>query len=245
MAFSRAARAAGAGLLLSALSILWIGYATDIDILLADAAFDEVTRTFPMRHAWLAETFNHVILKSVLSALAALAVVLALWDAIRPYRGWKASRRVGLRVVAMSAVLVPVAISLLKRASASHCPWDLQRYGGIEPYIRLLDWMPAGVSPGHCMPAGHASSALWLISIAAFWWPHDRRKGLIAGGSALALGIMVGWVQQLRGAHFLTHTLWSAWLACAFVMAIYSMNTGVLARLRRSGYNSVPAATQT
>lgn len=242
---SRAARIAGGGLFLSALLILWIGNATNIDIALADAAFDKATRSFPMQHAWLAEKFNHVILKSILSALGASAVLLALWDALRPQRGWTISRRIGMRVVAMSAVLVPLAISLMKRFSTSHCPWDLQRYGGIEPYVRLLEWMPAGAHPGHCMPGGHASSAMWLVAIAAFWWPQNRRKAIAAGLLMLVFGILVGWMQQLRGAHFLTHTLWTAWIACAMVIVIYAMNARMLARLRGAGYNSVPAATQT
>ncbi|HEX8601485.1 MAG TPA: phosphatase PAP2 family protein [Pseudoduganella sp.] len=220
----RAAVAACAGLLLSAALILWIGNFTDIDIALADAAFDRATRSFPMQHAWLAETFNHVILKSLFSALGAFAVMRAIWDAVRPAPHWSATYRNGVRVLAMSAVFVPLVISLLKRASVSHCPWDLQRYGGAAPYIRLLEWMPAGIEPGHCMPGGHASSALWLIAIAAFWWPGNRLKALAAGGAMLVLGGIVGWLQQLRGAHFLTHTLWSMWVACALVLAIYFVN---------------------
>jgi membrane-associated PAP2 superfamily phosphatase len=242
---ARPARVAVAGLLWSALLILYVGNATDIDIALADAAFDRVTHSFPMQHAWLAEQFNHVILKAILSAVGALSVVLALWDAVRPYRGWEASRRIGMRVVAMSAVVVPSVISLLKRTSTSHCPWDLQRYGGSAPYVRLLEWMPAGVTPGHCMPGGHASSALWLVAFAAFWWPHSKRKAVGVGVLMLALGGAVGWLQQLRGAHFLTHTLWSAWIACALVFAIYAINKKGLAWLRSAGYNSVPRSAAT
>ena len=239
----RSGSTAVCGLLVSALLILLVGQFTDIDLALADLAFDKATRTFPMQHAWLAETFNHVILKTVLSAMAALAVVLASWDAVRPSHYWSESRRTGLRIVAMSAVLVPSVITMFKRFSTSHCPWDLQRYGGSEPYVRLLEWMPAATSPGHCMPAGHASSALWLVSLAAFWWPHSRGKGIGVAIAMLFIGIMVGWMQQLRGAHFLTHTLWSAWIACAMVLVIYSTNTKGLARLKATGYNSVPAAT--
>jgi len=232
------------GIVLSALVILWIGNNTDIDLALADAAYDAAARSFPMQHAWIAEQFNHVILKAILSVLGATAVVLALWDAFRPYRSWATSRRIGMRVVAMSAVLVPSAISLMKHASVSHCPWDLQRYGGTEPYIRLLEWMPEGIRAGHCMPAGHASSALWLISIAAFWWPQRRRTAMLVAAAMLTLGLTVGWLQQLRGAHFLTHTLWSAWVACVLVWAVYVFNVKGLARLRGFRYDSVPAATQ-
>lgn len=231
-------------LALSAAIILWIGNNTNIDLALADAAFDPVTHSFPWQHAWIAEQFNHIILKSLFTVLAVGAVLLALWDGYRPFDGWTSERRTGLRVVAMSAVLVPLAISLLKQASASHCPWDLQRYGGTAPYIRLLEWMPSGVASGHCLPGGHASSALWLVSIAAFWWPHRPRKALAIGASMLVLGGAVGWMQQLRGAHFLTHTLWSAWIACTLVAAIYAFNAKGLARRLVLRYDSVPVATQ-
>lgn len=230
-----------AGLLvLSALMILWLGNSTDIDLRLADAAFDAGTHTFPLQHAWIAERFNHVWLKVLLSVLGAGAAVLAVRDAYRPYESWSDARRVGMRVAGMSAVLVPTAVSLLKHASASHCPWDLQRYGGAAPYVRLLEWMPAGLHAGHCLPAGHASSALWLVSLAAFWWPRRPRMTIAVGAAMLAVGLAVGWVQQLRGAHFLTHTLWSAWIACALVPAIYIANTKGLALWLRFRYSSVP-----
>lgn len=224
----------------SATLILWLGQSTDIDLRLADLVFDRAQGIFPLQHAWFAEKFNHVILKAMLSCLAAGAVVLALWDAWRPNRHWPPARRLGIRVLAMSAVSVPVVISLLKRASTSHCPWELERYGGTAPYIRLLEWMPAGIDAGHCLPGGHASSALWLVALSAYWWPEQPRKALAVGASMLLFGLGVGFVQQLRGAHFLTHTLWSAWIACAIVMLNYS-----LAKRQPFGYSSVPAALHT
>ena len=33
-------------------------------------------------------------------------------------------------------------------------------------------------------------------------------------------GALLGLYPQLRGAHFMTHTLWSAWIACAIVLAL-------------------------
>jgi membrane-associated PAP2 superfamily phosphatase len=219
----------------SAILILLLGQFTDIDLRLADLTFDRARGVFPLQHAWFAEQFNHVILKALLSCLAGAAVVVALWDIWRPKLHWTPARRLGLRVLGMSAISVPVVVSLLKRASSSHCPWDLERYGGQAPYIRLLELMPAGVDAGHCLPGGHASSALWLIALSAFWWPEQPRKALGVGALTMAFALGVGFVQQLRGAHFLTHTLWSAWIACAVVTANYA-----LAKRQVFGYSSVP-----
>ncbi|WP_035374469.1 phosphatase PAP2 family protein [Pseudoduganella violaceinigra] len=219
----------------SAAAILWIGQYTDIDLRLADMVFDRARGVFPWQHAWFAEQFNHVIMKALLSCLAGAAIVLAVRDAWRPHLHWAPTRRLGMRVLGMSAVSVPVVISLLKRASTSHCPWDLERYGGSAPYIRLLEMMPAGVDAGHCLPGGHASSALWLIALSAFWWPEQPRKAFGVAILAMVFALAVGFVQQLRGAHFLTHTLWSAWIACVLLMANY-----LLAKRQIFGYSSVP-----
>ena len=74
--------------------------------------------------------------------------------------------------------------------------------------------------PGQCLPAGHASSALWLLSLAVFWLPARPRAAGRVALLALAFGATVGYLQQLRGAHFLTHTLWSIWIAGAIVLAL-------------------------
>ena len=199
--------------------ILWLGAATDIDLLLADAAYDRALGDFPWRHAWLAEVFSHVLLKRALVGLGALFIGAVLWDLARRQR-WSALRRYQMRVVALSALLVPAAIAGLKRLSSSHCPWDIDRYGGAEPYVRLLQALPSGIEPGHCMPAGHASSALWLVSLSVFFLPARPKAAALAGAALLSGALAVGWLQQLRGAHFLTHTLWSAWIACVLVYFI-------------------------
>jgi membrane-associated PAP2 superfamily phosphatase len=219
---ARAAKRIAAALAGAAVLIFWLGRRTDIDLLLADAVFDAGTGQFPWRHAWLAETFNHVMVKQVL-VLAGIGFVLAAaLDAWRgrgkPGRDVLASLR--LRIVALSALLVPLLVSALKQASDSHCPWDLARYGGTQPYVRLLESLPAGAVAGHCLPAGHASGALWLVALAVFWLPARPRRAAAAAMAALLFGAVVGWLQQLRGAHFLTHTLWSIWIACALVLVL-------------------------
>ncbi|BDT60279.1 membrane protein [Massilia varians] len=210
-----------AALALMAPLIAALGQWTDVDLMLADWLYNRATGNFPWREAWLTATFGHEIVKAGLTLLAIVFVVLALLDVVRPQPMLERPlARLRLRVIACSAVLVPLATSLLKQASSAHCPWDLARYGGSEPYVRLFEALPAGSLPGHCMPAGHASSALWLVSLAVLWLPGPGRGAWRAACLALAPGLVLGWMQQMRGAHFLTHTLWSAWIACAIVLAL-------------------------
>jgi len=217
---ARAAWRIAAALCIGAACILWLGHSTDLDLMLADAVYDAGLHDFPLRHAWLTETFSHGILKTALTLAAVGCILLALHDVVRPKPGRSALQRLRLRVIGLSALLVPLVISSLKQASVAHCPWDLARYGGSEPYLRLFDALPFGVQPGHCLPAGHASSALWLVSLCVLWLPGRPRTALRAVLAALAFGGAVGWLQQLRGAHFLTHTLWSLWIACAVVFIL-------------------------
>lgn len=217
---ARQAAIACAWLCVTSVVIFWIGRATDIDLMLADAIYDTASGTFPWRNAWLTDTFSHVILKGLLMVAAAWFIVAAGYDLWRPRPGRNALDRLRLRVVGLSAVLVPLVISMLKHASVSHCPWDLARYGGDQPYLRLFEALPLGVPAGHCLPAGHASTALWLVALCVYWLPARPGMARRAAALALLLGGLVGWMQQLRGAHFLTHTLWSTWIACAVVLAI-------------------------
>ncbi len=211
------AMAAWAGL------IAWLGQFTDVDMWLAAAMYDPASGTFPMRDAWLANTFSHVVIKNLLVGLAGATCLLAAFDCWRPCAFLAYGVRLRLRLVALSALLVPLTTAMLKHASSSHCPWDLTQFGGSEIYVRLFDAALRTAPAGHCMPGGHASSGLWLVALAVFWLPHQPRKAGQVLCAALALGFWLGWMQQLRGAHFLTHTLWSMWIACAIVGLLYAV----------------------
>src|SRR5690606_16500174 len=81
---------------------------------------------------------------------------------------------------------------------------------------------PAG--PGLCWPGGHASGGFALA--AAYFVlrdsrPHSARWMLAIG---LLFGCVMSIVQMVRGAHFLSHNLWSLWLvwATCFVIDVLS-----------------------
>lgn len=150
------------------------------------------------------------------AALILVAVLDAVWAGRRRFPLHPLTR-LRLRLLTWCALLIPSAVVALKRASATHCPWDLMQYGGHQPYYGLFQSVPQWVEPGHCLPSGHASAGLWLMGLAVFWLPHRPRRALAVAFAMLVFGATLGWLQQLRGAHFLSHTLWSMWVACAIL----------------------------
>ena len=204
-------------LMLSAMLIIAVGNYSNLDLALADSMFDGVRGQFPAGAGALTGSFQ-----SGMTLLAAAAILLAIWDAVRPMR-WCASRRSALRVVALSAVLVPLSIDLLASLSGASCPTDVLRYGGLEAYARLLETVPAHVSATQCLPATQTSLAWWLLALPLFFWPRRPRLAALAAGTMLLCGLGFGWLQQLQGAQFLTHTLWSAWIASFLIYLLYQL----------------------
>jgi membrane-associated PAP2 superfamily phosphatase len=208
----------GVGLTVTGVVLLALNRWTDLDLILADYAFDRARAVFPWRDAWFAAVFMHVWVKKALVAAGAGVVIVTAVDVLHRLSCIPPWMRTRLRIVALCALAVPLAVGAVRPHAASHCPWEIDRYGGHAPYVRLLDAAPSGTVPGHCFPAAHATSALWLAAFAVFWMPHRMRTAGLVFALGVGAGLGLGWVQQLRGAHFLSHTLWSAWIAAAIVL---------------------------
>lgn len=210
-------------LVLSAAILIWLGQATEVDLDIARLSYDAASARFPLRDAWFAKQFFHVYMKIFVVTAAVVCFACAFIDFWRPEKYWTRETGWRMRAVALCAILVPGTISLLKQTSRLHCPWDIAMFGGVEPYFRLLDLVPPGASPGRCFPAGHASGGLWLASLMMFWLPRKPRVAWPVGSTLFCVGFAMGIAQQMRGAHFMTHTLWSAWIAASITYVVYSM----------------------
>jgi len=217
------------GLATSAVALLWLFHATRLDLRLAAPYYDPVHHWFPWRSAWVTKYFIHHRVKEAL-IVAGLGIWFALLHArFRRARGaprWLAGRQRRWWTVAWSFVLVPSVIALLRHFSHMHCPWDVVDFGGYAPYVDLLQANPAGVPAGRCFPSGFTASGAWLLAFAVLWYPERPLRSVLAGLAALAFAFGLGWAQQMRGAHFLSHTLWSLWVAWLVVLLVYALCGG-------------------
>lgn len=166
---------------------------------------------FALRHHWLLERVLH----DVVHDLALLAYALLLILTWRPL-GFMRRLDPGQRLeIATGVTLSLLVVGLLKGVSSTSCPWDLQEYGGVATYISHWTWGMLDGGPGHCFPGGHASSAFAFLALALPWrdgTAGDRRLGQALLATVLLSGLLLGLAQTLRGAHYPSHTLWTALL---------------------------------
>lgn len=160
---------------------------------------------FPLREVWWSSRVLHEGGRWAAWALFA-ALVINIW---KPWTPWldRAERVRWVLITLACVILVPS----LKRLSSTSCPWDLQAFGGVALYVS--HWQSGGdLGPGRCFPSGHAVAAFAFVS---GWFVLRERRPRVARAwlaGVLAAGMLLGFAQMVRGAHFPSHAFWSGWL---------------------------------
>jgi len=189
-----------AWLLLLGVTLAWDASGLDLAVMHGIGT----ARGFAGRHTHLLEAVLHDGLRQALSVLLVLATAWAMVS-VRRHPG----RLRALGLVWLSLLVV----NLGKRYSLTSCPWDWQAFGGAAQVVSHWAWGLTDGGPGRCFPGGHASSGFGFLALA---WPASRpamvpaRRWTVAVlGLSLAVGLLAGVVQTLRGAHPPSHTLWT------------------------------------
>lgn len=171
-----------------------------------------------LRDSFITTTVIHETGKRI-SIVAWLAVVAAAIVARRrpALTPWRAP----LLRLALSVLLATLLVSLLKHLTHMDCPWDLQGYGGNRPYIGLFASRPSGLKASGCFPAGQASAGYAWVALYFFFLAVRPRWRWFGLGLGIAAGALFGIAQQLRGAHFLSHDLWTLMLCWSVALVLY------------------------
>jgi len=172
-------------------------------------------RGFPLTEHWLLTSGLHEGGR-MLSWLLAMWLTLGVWWPVGWLRRLEPRERVQLIATTLIAVL---AVSSLKAVSATSCPWDLAAFGGVARHVSHWSWLPDGGS-GRCFPAGHASSGFAFVGGYFVLRHASPAQARIWLALALLAGFTLGIGQQIRGAHFMSHTLWTAWLCWSIAFGI-------------------------
>jgi membrane-associated PAP2 superfamily phosphatase len=216
-------------LLVVGLVLLLAWDASGLDLVLTRRVGDP--EGFAWRDTWLLSGLLHQGGR----VLALLLLVLLAVDAWRPLLPGpsRALRGYWLGVVLVTALAVPA----LKQVSLTSCPWDLAEFGGTAFYRSHWLWSTPDGGPGRCFPSGHAVSAFAFVGSVWLWRDTRPRLARALAWAVAGVGLLFTGAQWLRGAHFLSHGLWSAW-ACLVLALLAQTALVVFRRWRRAGARS-------
>ncbi len=177
---------------------------------------------FAWREHWITSGVLHSGARLLAWTILALMLVALKWP---PKFAKTLSRRDRLWLVGTTLFCVAL-IPLLKRFSATSCPWALAEFGGgVAHYVPhwLLGQYDGG--PGGCFPSGHASTAFAFLGGWFVLRGSQPRAARIWLAITLVCGMALGWTQMVRGAHYLSHSMWTAWLCWAVALLSFHISS--------------------
>lgn len=158
------------------------------------------------------------------------AVVLYIFQLImvwRPLGPWRRLQRRERAQALIAVTLSLVTISTLKHFSLTSCPWDLDIFGGPAHHVSHWAWGTPDGGGGQCFPGGHASSAFGFLAMTLPFLqsadPRLQRTGRRWLVFLVVVGLVFGLTQTLRGAHYPSHTLWTAWICWTVGSVVYAL----------------------
>ena len=195
---------------------------TDLDERIAGALFFDPVTGWLGGTLWLTHGFLHTGGQWLIRSVVFVALCMFVASFVGESRaGWR--RPAGF--IAISMILSVGSVGLLKHMTNVNCPWDLIPFGGRYPYLHLFAHRPPG-HVGHCFPAAHSSSGYALLALYFVAREHRGRWAQVALAVAICMGVIFGISQQSRGAHFLSHDVWSAMIAWCVPLSLYCFGFG-------------------
>ncbi|OTG93016.1 phosphatase PAP2 family protein [Acinetobacter sp. ANC 3832] len=167
---------------------------------------------FIYRNNWYLVHINHRIFKYIL--IAVYVSFLVLWCASFKVKRLKANRWLYGYMFWVS-ILSTGLIGLLKSKSAHACPWNMTH----ETATGFIWDFTA--THGHCFPGGHASTGFALVTGFFVYRLARPKLAYVFLFAGLICGFILGWGQMMRGAHFLSHNLWTGWIILAMNCVLY------------------------
>ncbi|MCU4580214.1 phosphatase PAP2 family protein [Acinetobacter gyllenbergii] len=170
--------------------------------------------SFPYKNDWFLEKLNHTYVKQLLTVV--YVAFFFLWCAsfkvekLKPQR-WQYGYMFWV------SMLCTGIVGLLKAHSYHACPWYMTH----ETTMGFV-W-DFSATAGHCFPGGHASTGFALITGYFVYRLHQTQRAWFYLITGIIIGFAMGWAQMMRGAHFLSHNLWTAWVCVAINLVCYAL----------------------
>ena len=184
----------------------------DIDLNFIQPYIDQYG-LFYLRSDWALAKLNHNAVKYIL--ILVYFTVLVEWVKAYKKRLYIQCWEFGYFFVV--AMCCTVMIGILKAHASHACPWDMLVIGS-----NGWSW-DFSATDGHCFPGGHASSGFALMVGYFIYQRSNPKRAYFFLIAALILGFSMGWAQMMRGAHFLSHNLWTGWITWCINIMVYAL----------------------
>ncbi len=156
-----------------------------------------------------------------LTAVVMILLLINIWWPVSFTRQLTRRARIWWFFASLTCLLIAPS---LKQLSLTSCPWSLVEFGGTATYLSHWALGQRDGGSGGCFPSGHAAGAFcffagWFIlrsraPRAANWWL----------AITLVAGFIFGWSQMMRGAHYVSHFLWTAWFCLTLTALLYHLS---------------------
>jgi membrane-associated PAP2 superfamily phosphatase len=144
------------------------------------------------------------------------ALAVLVWMTLQPRGAWRMLSQAERWTVLMTVLfIVVILIPILKKITTTSCPWDLAQFGGMAKVQWISHWNWTAIDAGNrrCFPAGHASTAFSFLAVPVFLLTASRPWAYRVLFLVTVLGSWMGLTQVYRGAHYVSHSLWTAWIS--------------------------------
>ncbi|MCP3943558.1 MAG: phosphatase PAP2 family protein [Desulfobacteraceae bacterium] len=183
--------------------------------------YDAGTRSWPFRGHWLFDSVIHGWGRRLDIGIALVWVML--FSSTFFFKPFKKFKKILIYFLVASGA-GPLIVGAGKHLTHIYTPWDLKIFSGTMPYIKIFDPVPSGLPVGQAFPAGHASGGYAFFSlyfVLVYLGSPYKKYGFLFG---LILGLIFGIGQQVRGAHFPSHDLFTmviCWYSALFFYYIF------------------------
>ncbi|HCS65551.1 MAG TPA: PAP2 family protein [Cellvibrio sp.] len=188
-----------------------------VDRSLADYFYSLQGNSWAWKDSWIAEEFFH---KGGRTISIFLALMLFAFLALSHFHSSLSPHKKSLVYFFMATAGGSFLVSVLKSALAVSCPWEFERYGGDLFYSGVIEQLFLRNGEG-CFPAGHASAGYAWVSAYFFGLYYQSKWRWLGLAIPLIAGMVLGLVQQIRGAHFISHDVWSVAVCWFFSFGLF------------------------
>lgn len=170
------------------------------------------TGDFPFKDNWYLAKLNHSYVKDIIIYI--YVFYFFAWLASFKFKVSQ-TQRYEYAYFFFVSMLCTLSIGFIKSHSSQACPWSMT-----IPTSTGYIW-DFSAQDGHCFPGGHASSGFALMTGYFVYLKSNTKRAYFFLISGFILGFTMGWAQMMRGAHFLSHNLWTAWITWFINVVVY------------------------